>query len=251
VEEVSLDGKVAVVTGADTPLMQGLTNALARAGASIALVGDPNELAHFVADLGAEGTRAVAVNCGFESREAVETAFLAVVDALGAHNIDIVVHGAMDPIAYEQCAFEDVDDDRWDRVWEQTMRGLIFLFQAGHAQMRGHAGRFILVTPTISMSGAPGFVPYTAAVEGQRLLAKSAARQWGADGITVNCLAPAPEHLVPEAAGAVAALAAPALGGAGDVTTDLGPIVVFLASEAGHFVTGATLCADGGVWMAP
>jgi NAD(P)-dependent dehydrogenase (short-subunit alcohol dehydrogenase family) len=46
-------------------------------------------------------------------------------------------------------------------------------------------------------------------------------------------------------------LAPPALGGPGDAEHDLGPIAVFLASEAAHFVTGATISADGGIWMAP
>ena len=101
------------------------------------------------------------------------------------------------------------------------------------------------------MSGAEQLVPYTAAVEGRRLLAKSAARQWGPDGITVNCLAVAPE-LVPIGVDSMAvSLAVPALGGPGDPESDLGPVAIHLLSDAGHFVTGVTLCADGGVWMAP
>jgi NAD(P)-dependent dehydrogenase (short-subunit alcohol dehydrogenase family) len=103
------------------------------------------------------------------------------------------------------------------------------------------------------MSGAAGLVAYTAAVEGQRLLAKSAARQWGSHGITVNCVAPAPSlGAVDETAGRSHLPLTPApLGGPGDAETDLGPVVVFLASDAGHFVTGATIALDGGVWMAP
>ena len=75
------------------------------------------------------------------------------------------------------------------------------------------------------------------------------ARQWGADGITVNCVAPSPELLGLEAG--EMALSAPALGRAGDPEADLAPIVAFLCSAGSHFLTGATLTADGGVWMAP
>jgi NAD(P)-dependent dehydrogenase (short-subunit alcohol dehydrogenase family) len=46
-------------------------------------------------------------------------------------------------------------------------------------------------------------------------------------------------------------LAPPALGGPGDVQTDIGPIAAFLASDDARFVTGATFSTDGGVWMAP
>ena len=131
------------------------------------------------------------------------------------------------------------------------MQAALFVLQAGYAQMSGRGGRFVFVTPTIAMSGAEQLVPYTAAAEGQRLLAKSAARQWGADGITVNCLAPAPELVPVGVASMAVSLAPPALGRPGDAETDLGPVAVYLLSEAGAFVTGVTLCADGGVWMAP
>jgi 3-oxoacyl-[acyl-carrier protein] reductase len=117
--------------------------------------------------------------------------------------------------------------------------------------MKGRGGRIVLVTPTVSMSGAEQLVPYTVAVEGQRLMAKSAARQWGPDGITVNCLAPAPEHVPIGVASMSVSLAPPALGGPGDVVKDLGPVAAWLASDAAHFLTGATVSADGGVWMAP
>ena len=97
------------------------------------------------------------------------------------------------------------------------------------------------------MSGAPDLVPWTAALEGQRLLARAAARQWGAEGITVNCVA-ASAALVGVDPGDLA-LSAPALGGPGDPEADLGPIVAWLCSAESHFVTGVTLCADGGAWM--
>ena len=129
------------------------------------------------------------------------------------------------------------------------MRTSLALCQAVHPHLAGNDGRVVFLTPTLSMSGAPGFVPLSAAVEGQRLLAKSAARQWGVDGITVNCVAPAPRVLGLEA-GEVA-LSGPALGRDGDPEADLGPIVAFLCSAGSHFLTGATLSADGGVWMAP
>jgi 3-oxoacyl-[acyl-carrier protein] reductase len=165
--------------------------------------------------------------------------------------LDGVVHAAMPAIAYERVPFHEVDDARWDAVWEQTMRDAIAVLQAGYRAMRERGGAFVMVTPVVGMSGAAELGPYSAAIEGVRLLAKSAARQWGADGIRVNCLAPAPEHVPIGVGSGVLALSPPALGSAGDVETDLGPIVAWLLSDDAHFVTGVTLCADGGVWMAP
>jgi len=216
------------VTGAQSPLGAALYAALRDAGAEVGEIAD--------ADLAERGR--------------TQQAFDALADTWGGP-IDAVVHAAVPTLAYEQVDFVDVDDARWDAVWEGTMRGALFVLQAAHRQMAGRGGRIMLVTPTISMSGAARLVPYTAAMEGQRILAKAAARQWGPDGITVNCLAPAPEHVPVGVDSMSVSLAPPALGGPGDPLRDLGPIAVWLVSDAAHFVTGATLCADGGVWMAP
>jgi 3-oxoacyl-[acyl-carrier protein] reductase len=175
---------------------------------------------------------------------------LAGLDRVSA-GLDGVVHAAMPEIAYERVPFHEVDDARWDAVWEQTLRNAIEVLQVGYRAMRDGGGAFVVITPVVGMSGAAELGPYSAAVEGVRLLAKSAARQWGPDGIRINCLAPAPEHVPIGVGSGVLALSPPALGGPGDVEADLGPIVAWLLSDDAHFVTGVTLCADGGVWMAP
>ena len=246
----ALGGRVAGITGADQPLGRGLALALGDAGAGVALVGDAGALAPLTAELESRNRRAVAVEARVGEREALERAFATAADELGGP-VRIVVHAAVPAVAFERVAFEDVDDARWDAVWEGTMTAALAVLQASFTHLRGSGGRVVFVTPTVSMSGAPGLVAYAAAMEGQRLLAKSAARQWGPDGITVNCLAPAPEHVPIGVASSEVSLAPPALGGPGDAETDLGPVVVFLASDDAHFLTGETLCADGGVWMAP
>jgi 3-oxoacyl-[acyl-carrier protein] reductase len=185
------------------------------------------------------------------TREGAGAAVDEAVAALGG--LDVVVHAAVHPLALEPVEAAAIDDARWDAVWEQAMRASLFLCQAAHPHLaRRGGGRIVFVTPTLSLSGAPGLVPYATAVEGQRLLAKSAARQWGPQGITVNCVAPsaALAGVEPGALGAVS-LAPPALGGPGDPEADVGPVVVFLAGTDSHFLTGATLAVDGGVWMAP
>jgi 3-oxoacyl-[acyl-carrier protein] reductase len=224
----TLSGTVVAATGAETPLGGGLCRALRAAGAQVGEI--PGD--------------------ALTTREAADAALAAVAADLGGP-IEVLLHAGIPPLAYERVAFEDVDDAHWDGVWEATMRATLFAFQAAYAQMDGRGGRIVLITPTVSMSGAPMLVPFTTAVEGQRLLAKSAARQWGPAGITVNCIAPAPEQVPIGVESMSVSLAPPALGGAGDPEHDLGPIAVFLASEAAHFVTGATISADGGVWMAP
>lgn len=222
-----LDGRHVVVTGSTTSVGGGLMAPLRRAGAAVSEIDDEN----------------------LTTRAGAEAAFGEGAAARG--RVHAVLHAAMPSIAYERIALVECDDARWEAVWEATMRATLFTLQAAHAQMAGRGGRILLITPTVSMSGAAHLVPYTAAVEGQRLLAKSAARQWGPDGITVNCLAPAPEHVPIGVASTAVSLAPAALGGPGDVATDLAPVAIWLLSDGAHFVTGATVCADGGVWMAP
>lgn len=246
----ALAGRVAVVTGADQPLGRGLALAVGAAGAPVGLVGAARALAPVTAELAARGSHATAVDAVLSDGAEVTAAFATVADELG-EPVRVVVHAAMNPVAYEAVPFEAVDDDRFEAVWEGTMRAALAVLQASFAQMRGRDGHVLLVTPTVAMSGAPGLAPYAAALEGQRLLAKSAARQWGGDGIRVNCLAPAPEQVPIGVRSVDVSLAPAALGGPGDPERDLGPVAVFLSGDDAHFVTGATVGADGGVWMAP
>jgi NAD(P)-dependent dehydrogenase (short-subunit alcohol dehydrogenase family) len=243
---------VALVTGADQPLGRGLAVALGRAGADIGLLtSELDEVVGAARDIEDVGARAVRLADAVGTRAELEAVFVEAARLLGP--IDIVVHTAVDPVAVEPVLLADLDDDRWEAVWEGTMRSSLLCCQAAFTHMAGRGGRIIFSTPAVSMSGAAALVAYTAAVEGQRLLAKSAARQWGSHGITVNCVAPAPAVGEADDTGGRShlPLTPPALGGPGDPETDLGPVVVFLASDAGHFVTGATVTLDGGVWMAP
>ncbi|MCU1485609.1 MAG: 3-oxoacyl-[acyl-carrier-protein] reductase [Actinomycetia bacterium] len=219
-----LGGRVVLVTGADRPLGAGLADGLRAAGATVGLVaGD-------LADR--------------------EGALAAVADAVReVGRPHALVHAWFAEEGLEPMPLVDVDDDRWWSVWETTMRTSLWLCQAVHPHLAGNDGRVVFLTPTLSMSGAEGLVALATAVEAQRLLAKATARQWGVDGITVNCVAPSPSVLGLDVG--EMALAAPALGRAGDPEDDLGPIVAFLCGAGSHFLTGATLCADGGLWMAP
>jgi 3-oxoacyl-[acyl-carrier protein] reductase len=103
------------------------------------------------------------------------------------------------------------------------------------------------VTPTAGLTGQAGLVPYVTAVEGIRAMAKSAARQWGRDRITVNCVAPPIELMVE---GHDAPAGGP-LGRAPSARQDVAAAIALLAGDQAAFVTGATIVVDGGIVMAP
>ena len=143
--------------------------------------------------------------------------------------------------------FDELTNADFDDAWEQPMREAIESFQQAH---RARHERLIALVPTVGMSGAAGLAHVAATAEAVRVMVKSAARQWGADGMTVNCIALAPElfDIDPAAVGAVS-LAPLALAGKGSVVDDIVPLIRMVASADAHHITGATLNADGGLWM--
>jgi NAD(P)-dependent dehydrogenase (short-subunit alcohol dehydrogenase family) len=151
-----------------------------------------------------------------------------------------VIRPTFDPVAR---SFESLTDADWDMAWEQPMRTTITELQQAH-----HDGitRIVVVVPTTAMSGGSHYAHVAAPAEAIRVLVKSAARQWGADGITVNAVAVDPATVLdsPTAAGPVS-IAAPALG----VDADPAQVIAFLCSEAGGSVTGQTFVVDGGRWI--
>jgi 3-oxoacyl-[acyl-carrier protein] reductase len=159
--------------------------------------------------------------------------------------LDALVFAPWRPDVCHPVAFEDLTDAEWQRAWQDTMDAAVQACVDAHARMVGNGGRIVLVVPTIALSGGARFAHWAAAAEGVRILAKSAARQWGADGITVNAVAVSPELALsePAAAGPVS-IAPPALRDA-----DSASFIAAFALDPSP-VTGQTITVDGGLWMA-
>lgn len=138
--------------------------------------------------------------------------------------------------------FHTLTDAEWEQAWEAPLRHTITALGAAHA---AGASRVVVLLPTTAMSGGSQYAHVAAAAEAIRVLVKSTARQWGAEGITVNAVALAPTEfgVDPEVAGPTS-IAPPALGSA-----SADALVAFLCSEAAGDITGQTLVVDGGVWM--
>jgi 3-oxoacyl-[acyl-carrier protein] reductase len=142
----------------------------------------------------------------------------------------------------------DTDEQAWDAHGEALLRTALHDCQRAHATLRDRGGRIVLATPTIALVGATGLAPFAMAAEGMRTLAKAAARQWGAVGITVNCVAPSLDifGIRHDADGSVV----PALGRM-PTLDDVVAVVASLLGDAGATITGTTITVDGGIVMAP
>lgn len=160
-------------------------------------------------------------------------------------HLDAVVFAPWDPAVAQPVPLAELTDDNFDRAWQQTMDAAIATCVAARADFGGRGGRLVLTTPTTAFAGGAEYGHWAAAAEGVHLLAKSAARQWGPEGISVNTLAVSPDRVLaePAVAGPVS-IAAPAVPGA-----ELGDVLAFLCSPAAASLAGQTLTVDGGLWM--
>jgi NAD(P)-dependent dehydrogenase (short-subunit alcohol dehydrogenase family) len=166
--------------------------------------------------------------------------------------IDTIVH--VHQSAQMRTTVMDTTTEQWAAMCEDSMAAAFHLTQAAHRVLSASAhGRLVFVVPTIGMAGAFGLAASSAAAESLRTLTKSVAKQWGKYGITVNAIAVGPQHVIAGDLGREVAegvsLAVPAMGSAGNATTDLAPLVSLLSRDDAHFLTGTTLVADGGVWL--
>jgi len=220
---------------------------------AVLVVGTPNELTSSLTGAFTTAGAAVAMaSPGFTSLEEVEACFGDAAATLGsAGPPDIVVYGHVDEAALEPAPLVELSDASWDRLCEAAIRAALWTAQAAYPWLRGRDGRLVFICPAVSLEGAAGLVPYATAVEAQRLLAKSAARRWGRDGITVNVVAPALAALAPGLAGTDAGRTGPAIPEGRASLAGAAAAAVWLASRSATTITGTTIGADGGAVMAP
>lgn len=252
----ALSGRVAIVTGAGQGIGRGIALALAGAGANVVIAARRAETGEPVAaEIRARDSRAVCVETDVADRASVERAVESAVDTFG--RLDIVVHNAFTSKGSTPHRVEHADESLWNEYSGTGVWASFHCARAAYSHLAGTGrGRLILLTSPAGVEGSASLPLYAAVKGAQRAFAKSLAREWGPDGITVNCIAPVAVTPALERA----FLANPdlrprleartALGRLGDAEHDIGAAAVFLASDAASFVTGQTIVCDGGSFIA-
>jgi NAD(P)-dependent dehydrogenase (short-subunit alcohol dehydrogenase family) len=248
----TLDGQVALVTGAARGLGRAIALALADAGADVALgfrqTGTADDLG---GEIEAMGRQALDVQLDVTDLTQIAPAVDAVVERFG--RLDILVNNA--GLGPSNLA-EDVTEADFDLTMDVNVKGLFFTSQAaGRVMIRQGAGRIVNLSSQAGFIALPTEAIYCASKAAVAHLTKCLAVEWGIHGITVNAVAPT----FIRTDGTAEALADPSF--EADVREriaglhrigepmDVAGAVVFLASPAASLVTGATLMVDGG-WTA-
>jgi 2-deoxy-D-gluconate 3-dehydrogenase len=244
-----LSGKVAVVTGANTGIGQGIALALASAGAFIAAVGrtPAEETADKVRALGGH---AEIISADLSSIEPVDRIISETVRLLGG--LDILVNNAG---IIRRADSIDFTEEDWDAVIDTNLKSVFFLCQAAARHMiPSGGGKIINIASMLTFQGGIRVPSYTASKSGVGGLTRLLANEWAAQGVNVNAIAPG--YVATNNTAALQGDAArnrqiveriPA--GRWGRPDDLGGATVFLASSAADYVHGHILAVDGG-WLA-
>ncbi|PZQ57005.1 MAG: 2-deoxy-D-gluconate 3-dehydrogenase [Novosphingobium pentaromativorans] len=245
----SLEGKAALVTGANTGIGQAIAVALAEAGADVALAGR-SEPAETLALIAATGRKAVNIKADLSSIEPVARVIAEAEAGLG--KVDILVNNAGIIRRDDLLQFSEED---WDAVIDTNLKTLFFLSQAAAKGMAARgSGKIVNIASLLTFQGGIRVPSYAAAKSGVGGVTKAMANELAARGVQVNAIAP----------GYISTNNTAAL--QGDETRnrqileriptgrwgrpeDIAGAAVFLASPASDYVTGHVLAVDGG-WLA-
>jgi NAD(P)-dependent dehydrogenase (short-subunit alcohol dehydrogenase family) len=245
-----IEGRVVVLTGATGGIGRAIATAFASAGAIIIATDlDQAPLDELTSDLGSGPHQGVALNLrDADDRQALLD--LATSDGKAPYAL---VHTAA--LLRRRASLDDVTEDDWDAQMDTNLKSTFFLCRAFANEMkRAGTGRLVLFTSQSWMTGGfGGSTVYAASKGGIVSLARGFARTYGADGITVNTIAPGQINTPMLLTGLDTAIYEKMredtpLGYVGD-PDDVAGSAVFLASTHARYITGATINISGGFLM--
>ncbi|HEX5412181.1 MAG TPA: SDR family NAD(P)-dependent oxidoreductase [Terriglobia bacterium] len=247
----SLDGRLAVVTGASRGLGKQMAMALAEAGAAVALVARSKELLEQVkADIESRGGKAHAFVADLREENEVARMARQVSDAAGAP--DILINNAGINL---RKPLHEFSLPEWHRVMQTNLDSAFLCSRAFvPGMMQRKFGRVVNIASTMAHVALPHRTAYCTSKFGLLGMTKALALELAPYGVTVNALSPGPfatemnTVLTQDAARNAEFTSKIPLGRWGKVE-EIGPLAVFLCSDAAGFITGTDILIDGG-WTA-
>jgi NAD(P)-dependent dehydrogenase (short-subunit alcohol dehydrogenase family) len=248
--EITLSGKVAIVTGGSRGIGADIARTLARAGAKVVVASRKQEgVERMAAEIRADGGKAIGVVCHTGYREQVQALVAQTIERWG--HVDIAVNNAATNVHVGSIL--DTDEAMWDKVLQVNLKGYLWLAQAVMPRFRAQG-----VGKLINIASIGGIVPgpyaglYSISKAGVISLTMALAQEVGGENIQVNAIAPgvietrfsAPLHQN-EAVRRRLLERAGRIGQTGDVAN----AVLFLASPMSDYINGTILTVDGGTMV--
>ena len=248
-DRLSLDGKVAIVTGAGQGIGKAIALGLSEVGANVAIAERNEETGPRAEREIKEGGRdALCVTADVREYDQVNRLMKTVLEKWG--RIDVLVNNVGGTFFLPAT---DIAPKGFDAVVRINLNTMFLCSQAAAKEMigAGRGGSIVSIASVDANIGSPDRAPYTASKAGVIGLTKTLAVEWAAHGIRVNCVAP----------GATDTEGTRAMDRPGDYSyiplkrqglpEEIAGAVVFLASDLAGFVTGETLVVDGGITIRP
>lgn len=245
---MSLQGKVALVTGGSRGIGAAIARHLAKEEADLAISYNASaDAAEAVLnDLRAAGVRAEAFQANAADPAAMAGLIHAVVEHFG--RLDILVNNAG---VYQTNPVHETTDEQYAQNMDVNVRG-VFAAVREAAQHLGDDGRIVNIGSIVASTGVPGNSVYGASKAAVGAMTRAWAKEFGARGITVNTVHPGPidtdmnpgdpaHNPMAETMASFTAL------GRYGTADEVASVVAFLASDAARYVTGADIAVDGGM----
>ena len=245
-----LSDKIAIVTGASRGIGQAIAYELGKMGATVVGTATSDNGADAISSFFSEnGINGKGMKLDVSSQESVDEVYKAVSDEFGTPTILINNAG----ITRDNLLMR-MKEDEWQSIMDTNLTSVYRMSKAVlRGMMKAKNGRIINIASVVGATGNPGQTNYSAAKAGMVGFTKSMAREVGSRGITVNAVAPGfidtdmTRELPEEQRDAL--LSSIPLGRLGR-PAEIAAAVVFLATDAGGYITGETIHVNGGMHMA-
>jgi len=246
----SLENKAALVTGAGRGMGQAIARAFAQAGADVAVASrTQSELDETAVQIKDAERRAVIIAADLRQKGAAAQAVDRAAEALG--HLDVLVTSSGTIVRKPAL---DVQEEDWETVIDLNLKARFFAAQAAARHMQANGGAIIHIGSLSAFFGVPNQVAYVAGNGGIGAMMRAQAVEWAPYNIRVNAIAPGSiltrqtEGILSNPDIMASRLAKIPLNRIGQ-PDDVAGAAIFLASQAGAYVTGHILVVDGG-WLA-